>query len=196
MDKDMRKNSLALISTLFIVTFIFISGCASNSYDVNNVSVDSPFTCKQTYKFVVREGDSRTFGLVLNGGNHRIKIKNVDWFSSGDQKAIPDFKYTELIRQRNGVIQPNESIKILIAESIYEFSRPPFRKENNLLIGKSYVLENMATGEEMYHSDCALYEVTSCGDGIVDKEYEECDPQDPKKEGWRNGCDSNCKPII
>jgi hypothetical protein len=33
------------------------------------------------------------------------------------------------------------------------------------------------------HKECAYYEITRCGDGIIDSEYgEKCDPNDPNKE--------------
>lgn len=45
--------------------------------------------------------------------------------------------------------------------------------------------------------ECQQNVLRWCGDGILEKKYgEQCDPKDPKKEGWGNGgCDTSCKPI-
>ena len=53
------------------------------------------------------------------------------------------------------------------------------------------------TAPRTSHVECKYYEITRCGDGIVDTDRGEiCDPKDPNKTGWGNGgCDASCKPI-
>lgn len=48
------------------------------------------------------------------------------------------------------------------------------------------------------HTECQPYNISWCGDGIYDKEFNEtCDPNDPNKTNWWNGwCSQECKPVV
>lgn len=51
--------------------------------------------------------------------------------------------------------------------------------------------------DDIRHVECAYYSITWCGDGVLDSEYEICDPNDPSKTAWGNGgCSNTCEPII
>jgi len=50
--------------------------------------------------------------------------------------------------------------------------------------------------DQQYHVwECLNYRIFRCGDGILDKTHEQCDPQDPNHTWWWDGwCDPSCKP--
>jgi hypothetical protein len=82
---------------------------------------------------------------------------------------------------------------VLKATSNYPINyHPPVRSKNNFVIqykAKYYVKEgNTWNRTAKYHTECKYYEVTWCGDGVVDYEYnEKCDPNDSSHKGWGNG---------
>lgn len=50
--------------------------------------------------------------------------------------------------------------------------------------------------DDSYHTECKYYSVSSCGDGVLDPDFEVCDPTDSSKAGWGNGgCNNSCEPV-
>jgi hypothetical protein len=63
---------------------------------------------------------------------------------------------------------------------------PPTRSYDNMAI--KYTLEysdDEAGNKKHAHTECIYYEISRCGDGIVDTKYNEvCDPKDTSKKNW------------
>jgi hypothetical protein len=75
---------------------------------------------------------------------------------------------------------------------------PAVRSYDNLFIKYSLVYSTDSAWQNKYgHSECVYYEISRCGDGTLDTDYDEtCDPADTSKTNWWNwGCDDSCKPI-
>lgn len=112
---------------------------------------------------------------------------------------MPGFSWTQDIKNLGYTITPGKSVKIIIADRPYQIRAvPPKRAKDNLVIRYTikYSLDSQGNNKKE-HTECAYYEVTWCGDGVLDRDYgEQCDRKDPNKTGWGNGgCDTSCKPI-
>ena len=95
------------------------------------------------------------------------------------------------------ILNPNQTIKILTATSPYYVREKPIKRDkNNLYLEYTIWYSDSQNGAWSAEKECKYYEITRCGDGILDPEYgETCDPKDPNKTGWGNGgCDESCKP--
>ena len=71
---------------------------------------------------------------------------------------------------------------IMKAESPYPiYINPPVRSENNFVIKYrvEYSTNSSESSTKYYHTECKYYEISRCGDGVVDTNYDEvCDPGD------------------
>jgi hypothetical protein len=73
----------------------------------------------------------------------------------------------------------------------YNINFAPATRNAKNLVMKYYIdyqpvdAKGILFGTRKTHLECQPYEITWCGDGIVDREYNEtCDPNDPKKTNW------------
>jgi len=189
--KNMFIN-MALVSMMVFPLFV----CA----DENNTE----YVYRDSIK--LRHGYGYNLGLVFNARNEIIQINqvkfnfNTDGDYSGDGK-IPSIDYTAELKKNNNVLQ-SES-KQIVQLSRYNINyRPIKRAKDNIKItyDTMYRSKKISTDNPSEHKhiiDYQPYEVTSCGDGIVDdfidisgdKIHEECDPGDGN---WENsGCKIN-----
>ena len=104
----------------------------------------------------------------------------------------------------NGVYKKVSSTKEVIeSEPPYQIiNHPDVRSKNNL-----YIEYNIKYSDKAYsskpddsklktHKECVYYEISRCGDGVLDTEYgEECDPGSESTKVWPNWqvCNSECK---
>ena len=79
-------------------------------------------------------------------------------------------------------------MKILQATSKYSvLDVPQKRNPQNLLVKYTITYSRSPSSNvpKTNHTECVYYEVTWCGDGVLDTKYgEQCDPNDPSKTGW------------
>ena len=104
----------------------------------------------------------------------------------------------------------NTSNVVLKADRIYQIKDvPESRSSSNMLV--KYVIEyanDKAATTRYQHTECYPYEISRCGDGVVDKDWfrkaandpgEECDYNDPNKTWWKDGsgktCNQACKLV-
>lgn len=88
-----------------------------------------------------------------------------------------------------------ENVRIISADPRYFLlTTPARRQQDNIYV--EYIV-NWKWKQDFSHKECISFEVTWCGDGVVDnytdnswKTIKEiCDPNDPKKTNWgENGC--------
>ena len=90
-------------------------------------------------------------------------------------------------------------MRVLEARSEYPIlAVPASRSYDNLFIKYSLVYStDPAWNNKYWDAECGYYEISRCGDGVLDTEYwEKCDPKDPNKAWWWNGwCDNSCEPV-
>lgn len=96
-------------------------------------------------------------------------------FATGDI----DYKVVKHPNKRTNATKSSYDFKITY-ETIYDYSNN-YKKKNS-------------TADDISTISCKYYSVSWCGDGIVDKEYEECDP---KAKGYNeSSCDiKTCKEL-
>lgn len=114
-----------------------------------------------------------------------------------------DIEYSNWIADKDYFIKPKEqgvmaSIKNFSIDNIPSEGTKPNNLVVDYITDYQKVENGKPTGLNITHRTCQSYAISWCGDGILDKQYDEiCDPEDSNKEGWgANGCDKRtCKPI-
>lgn len=114
-----------------------------------------------------------------------------------------ELEYSDWIANKNYILNPKDSGEIVSIKNFSIDNLPSEgRKSNNMIIEYIFdfqkVENNKPVGNLMEHTTCQPYEISWCGDGVLDKEYGEmCDAKDLKRQGWGlGGCDERtCKPI-
>jgi len=121
----------------------------------------------------------------------------------GFTNANENFLFTPWIIGKKWIINTGERGIFMETQERYNINFAPATRNAKNLVMKYYIdyqpvdAKGILFGTRKTHLECQPYEITWCGDGIVDREYNEtCDPNDPKKTNWWNGwCDRECKPV-
>ena len=96
-------------------------------------------------------------------------------------------------------VAKNQQMKVLESSPKYKvLDTPDKRARNNLYIEYEIKYATTQNGSATKgHKECIYYEISRCGDGILDTNYDEiCDPADPNQVGWWNGwCNDSCQPV-
>ena len=129
-----------------------------------------------------------------------VQYKNADYLLAGGK-----FDFTPELRAKNFAVAPGEEIKALATQSDnWKVNKHPAVRSTGsafdfmIAYRINYDTSNNYpdASDDKSHVECQPYQVTWCGDGILDTQYESCDPADPNKTGWGpGGCDASCKPI-
>ena len=115
----------------------------------------------------------------------------------------PKFSWTnELIANGKKVDWKMMVITSPLDPKYHIVSTPSQRAWNNIYIEYIIWYDNIyhsttPSNSNLYsHKECAYYEITWCGDGVLDTEDGElCDPADPSHAWWGDGwCSKDCKP--
>lgn len=113
----------------------------------------------------------------------------------------PSFSRTPQLINNNYRVNKNKSMVVIKANEKYQINAVPNKRSSDNLLVK-YVIEysNDKDGNTRYqHTECYPYEISRCGDGVVDKDWfwkdkndpwEECDPNHPN---WKD--DNSCDPT-
>lgn len=151
----------------------------------------------------LRKGhEYRLFLAYENTTDKKIQLNKfeVSFTESGNinGKDNPKFHWTNEVESKNFVLLPGEEIKIIETDNLYDILHNPVnRKFDNIFIIYKILqrIKDQEPPETITHLQ--TYEITWCGDGIRDNYVdptgfsvsEECDPNDPHKEGWgHKGC--------
>lgn len=131
-------------------------------------------------------------------GDYSINFYGGDYGGNG----IPEYHWNDWIKSKNGIIKPTESGTILSSDKYTIVNIPPKRAFDNLLVQYTTKYKTLFNGKPIGFSrsyiSCQPYEISWCGDGVLEQEYDEmCDPADPQKQGWGvGGCNpKTCQPI-
>ncbi|MFZ4461471.1 MAG: hypothetical protein ACOYN2_02825 [Patescibacteria group bacterium] len=147
----------------------------------------SAATCDQTFEGTLRVGHSYRFNDTL-ANEAGTPIQVINFFPEFNEKydyngssAPINYAWTPWILSRNGVVQSGEAGIIAETDSSYPviFS-PPVRAKDNLtvryVVEYSPIVNGVQSSIVESHSECKSYEITWCGDGVVDSKYNEvCD---------------------
>ena len=158
-----------------------------NRYYVFDDEFDSKWTTRYLYDF-------------------SVKFEERHW-DYDNNPSKPNFSWTSWLVNNGMKVEAWNKWIVLTSPldpKYHIVSTPTHRAWDNLYI--EYVIRyddqyhsTKPSNNNLYsHKECAYYEITRCGDGIIDSEYgEKCDPNDPNKEWWGNGwCDKEtCTPT-
>ena len=166
--------------------------------------ISVPSWCDETFYSKLRYGHKYTFydDFHANAGDKWLWTFNVyhnEKFDYNKSPNFPSFWWTADIKSSNYKVNSNTTKRVVEATSQYSIlAVPPTRAYDNLFIKYTLWYSTDVAWENRYaHSECAYYEITRCGDGVLDADYETCDPKDPNKTWWWDGwCDNSCKPIV
>jgi hypothetical protein len=165
----------------------------------------------------LRYGFAYYFNQSFNGGDNKSFLRkfhvmfteggDYDYLGKGMRLANPTFRWTNKIEKDKFYVDDNVTVNIIQSNpDRYSINyMPEKRLNNNLSVTYTlWIYENVSDewSKKTKLIDVQPYEITWCGDGIVDnyldayngnKIAEICDPQDPNKLGWRNNvCSSKC----
>jgi hypothetical protein len=121
----------------------------------------------------------------------------------------PEWSKTNILIKNKGNIPPHTTMKIFESKSAYNINYHPKKRRKDNLYAEFhthyYTWKNNEWSGPFLIITKQPYEVTWCGDGIVDnytdrlskiKVEEICDPNDTDKKNWgKAGCSTTCTPL-
>lgn len=134
-----------------------------------------------------------------NSYPHTLKSFNADFKESDDMNKDGKLTFNNFKWATNNLTIPagTKDLKVVSADPKYQLlTTPSRRQEKNIYI--EYTINGRGQAD-FSHKECISWEVTWCGDGVVDnytdhkgeKITEICDPNDPNKTNWGpNGCNT------
>lgn len=120
---------------------------------------------------------------------HRLRSFSIIFdepYDYNNSPDIPNFNWTSRVLNDNYLV-PAGAVDQRVIESTNQYqirAVPPVRGPNNLNIRYTIFTENANGGEAIAHTECQPYEISWCGDGVVDTQFGE--PCDPAAEPWRS----------
>jgi len=158
--------------------------------------------CNKVSHGILRFGESYNFSNIINASKNVNPIFIEDFrttfseaYNYNRSKFSPNFEFTDELLEAKGMVYPGETIKwVTTIDGSYPINAvPPTRASNNLvikykLVSYEYIKEKWEPVEDDLR--CMAYEVSWCGDGYIDTEYnEECDDgQDSENESTCKSC--------
>lgn len=165
------------------------------TFQCNKVYKSRPLRANYSYSLKLQFYNNSDTEVIL--GDYKVNL-------NGGNYGLVDPKYgwTDWIKSKKGIIKPKETGEILESSEYQVVRIPEKRASDNLLIRYTNQYKVVSNGKPVGFSksyiSCQLYEISWCGDGVLDEEYQEiCDPNDPNKQGWGvGGCNpKTCKPF-
>ena len=165
--------------------------------------------CDQTFSWRLRLWDNKPFTDTFNAGWHDRYLFDYDvYFEENywdhNNGKNPTFSWTSQLVNNWKKVSANDSVVAIESTPYNIVSVPTRRAQNNVYIEYTIWYDNVAhsttpSKSNLYsHKECASYEISRCGDGILDAEYnEECDPGSEWTKvmsDWRI-CNSECKLV-
>lgn len=119
-----------------------------------------------------------------NSFAHTLTSFSVNFRESSDmnqdgKSTFDNFQWSRTFRADRIIPAGMRNVEIIEAVPPYRLLVPPTRRQkDNFYI--EYIVNGHGNGKNFSHKECISYEVTWCGDGIVDvDEGEKCDPAAP-----------------
>jgi len=160
--------------------------------------------CDTRSQGVLRAGKSHIFAPIFTNSNQKLAFVNQvtaaifpawDYEGKGTTSNSDFFQESAELIDRNYLIKPNEGVVTMRSSGYPILHTPPARARDNLrVISRStYSLMNSdkawGAGKSLAH--CADYQISWCGDGVVDVEDgETCD--DGELNGSPGKCNISC----
>ncbi len=197
----MKLKNVNVLSVLILMMM-------SNLAFANNSSLPQ---CDKVYYMKVRQGYQFPIKdyIVSDKNTATIGITNVNHYFSTDEdyngeQGFPKFVYSNWIKDNKFIVKSGsgKNLYYYATEKYQVKYAPKVRKKDNIKVifdmqYKKRIGDKWSKNIKNFVR-CTNYEITSCGDGILDKKYEQCDPNDPTRTGLKVGqtCDiKTCKPI-
>lgn len=127
--------------------------------------------------------NSSTYNNYIN--TYAVQYKNANYLGVGGA-----FAFTPELKALNYIVAPQQTLKVLATtDNNWRVLRHPATRSTgsnyDFMIGYKIGYDTSGNypdaSDDKYHTECQPYQVTWCGDGIVDSEYEKCD------DGAQNG---------
>lgn len=169
--------------------------------------------CDQTFHDKLYVGDAVTFYDKYTNGNtfsHTLVGFNVDFRESDDMNKdgkatfAENFDWALPYKAGSQIAPGTKDARIVEAKTAYRILKAPtVRKPDNIAI--DYTVAISTPNGQSSHKECITYEVSWCGDGVVDAGNKEtCDPAAPGQSPDtcnpagtydKDGKDISCQPI-
>lgn len=167
----------------------------------------NPGVCDQTFNKKIRVGygyrfpdtitNNNTYPFTLNSFKVNFKENYGDDMNGDGKFTYDNFVWKAPFTAGATLPVGAKDVEFIEANPSYQLLKAPAkRQKDNIYI--EYLVNRTGNGQTGNHLECISYEVTWCGDGIVDTdEGEKCDPNDPNKTNWGpGGCDvMTCQPV-
>ncbi len=214
------KKIIPLISLVVAIPLTISTAQAEYIEGMGNYTCNQTFPVKKLRWEKDRLNSYQFFSRIVSHGErigiNSFKVGILEQGDFNDSKGISttkllDFNFTDWLKNKSYIVNPWNKGTWLKANNFYKiYNRPVKRNHKNLYLVYQMNFYKQINGKWDMNNlhknyDCQPYEITWCGDGIVDNYYdkalkkqisETCDPQDPNKLNWgNNGCNLSCKPI-
>lgn len=189
------KTTILLILTL--ISFNSVADDYPDGLDIT-VSCDKEHNRKLRYghEYILHDSFSSTDGKYY--GLNSVKVNYTEQYDYNGNSTFPNFSWTKEFEGKNHIIAPSETIKAIIADEPYPIKYHPVKRAHNNLVVK-YTVKYFSSSKPhkdikkwvgpKFHTSCVNYEITRCGDGILDIEnQEECE-----QGGLEKHCSNDCK---
>ena len=141
-------------------------------------------SCDQTFYGTLRHNKQYTFydDFSANSSDKWLWNWEMDYseeYDYNNSSSFPQFGWTSDIKNADWKVAKNTSMTVLEAGSAYPIlSVPASRSYDNFFLQYTLTYSTDEAGKNKYtHTECKYYEVSRCGDGVVDTSYgETCDP--------------------
>ena len=167
-----------------------------------NKTVTPPAECDQVFTGTLRYGKGYMFGDVFNASSvpsylWSYKVEYQEQYDYNNSPDFPQFGRTNEIKAQDYTVYANQSLQVIAAKTSYDIlAVPATRNFNNLFLKYTITYsQDIAGNNKVAHTECKYYEISRCGDGVLDADREEqCD------EGANNGkpgstCSIDCKTV-
>lgn len=185
------KNFLKFSGFIFIIGF----GCSSFSESLFQSS-NEPDKCDNSYNQTLRYGQVYSFTQKIKTDRlfytlKKFNFKYQEQYDYNLSESFPEFQWNPLIVSAGYMLSPGTDLDAVYTKpgQKYEIKGiPHIRSFDNFKIQYifTYYIGNQGP---FLRTDCVNYEISWCGDGVVDKEFGE--PCDPLAEPWKSN--STCR---
>ena len=159
--------------------------------------------CDETFYKSLRHRWEYTFDDKFNSrwADSWLRSFDVNFVEQKDfnRWANPTFSWTTELVNNNMKVWKDQTMKVITSSPKYQIlDTPDKRSRDNLYIEYTIKYSTTQNGSATkWHKECIYYEISRCGDWVLDTDYNEvCDPKDPNEVGWWNGwCDDSCQPV-
>lgn len=192
---------------LIILMLVSFNASAENKQE----KLDINSRCDKNVYGQLRYGSEFTFSdTITSSSNYYVGVNSVETYYSeqydyNGSGYFPNFPWAKELKKQNYIVYPGQTVNILRADQEYGIKyHPNERSSDNLVIKYRYKLYATLNPKQdkkqwdgpIYSTVCHHFEVTRCGDGVVDEDDgEECEINKSEESEAINNCSNECKII-